>query len=88
MVNEKALVKTKVGYVVSDKMQKTVVVRVDMVKRHPLYKKAVHKSVKFMAHDQFGKAGVGDLVKIVETRPLSKCKRWRVVEIIQKANEI
>jgi small subunit ribosomal protein S17 len=74
----------KVGIVSSDKMMKTVVVRVDRLVKHPIYRKYVKKRKKFMAHDEMG-AAIGDKVKIVETRPLSARKRWRVVEIIQKA---
>lgn len=74
----------KVGIVSSDKMTKTVVVRVDRLVKHPIYRKYVKKRKKFMAHDDLG-AKIGDKVKIVETRPLSARKRWRVVEIIQKA---
>ncbi len=74
----------KVGIVSSDKMTKTVVVRVDRLVKHPIYRKYVKKRKKFMAHDELG-ANIGDKVKIVETRPLSARKRWRVVEIIQKA---
>ncbi|HKP70469.1 MAG TPA: 30S ribosomal protein S17 [Pyrinomonadaceae bacterium] len=74
----------KVGVVASDKMTKTVVVRVDRLVKHPIYRKYVRKRKKFMAHDEMG-AKVGDKVKIVETRPMSAKKRWRVVEIIQKA---
>lgn len=74
----------KIGVVASDKMTKTVTVRVDRLVKHPIYRKYVKKRKKFMAHDDLG-AKVGDKVKIVETRPLSARKRWRVVEIIQKA---
>jgi len=74
----------KVGVVSSDKMTKTVVVRVDRLVKHPVYRKYVKRRKKFMAHDDLG-AKIGDKVKIVETRPLSARKRWRVVEIIQKA---
>ena len=74
----------KVGIVASDKMTKTVVVRVDRLVKHPVYRKYVKRRKKFMAHDELG-AKTGDKVKIVETRPLSARKRWRVVEIIQKA---
>lgn len=74
----------KVGVVASDKMTKTVVVRVDRLVKHPIYRKYVRKRKKFMAHDELG-AKIGDKVRIVETRPLSARKRWRVVEIIQKA---
>jgi len=74
----------KVGIVASDKMTKTVTVRVDRLVKHPVYRKYVKKRKKFMAHDETG-AKIGDKVRIVETRPLSARKRWRVVEIIQKA---
>jgi small subunit ribosomal protein S17 len=74
----------KIGIVASDKMMKTVTVRVDRLVKHPVYRKYVKKRKKFMAHDDLG-AKIGDKVKIVETRPLSARKRWRVVEIIQKA---
>lgn len=75
----------KVGLVTSDKMQKTVVVRVERQVRHPKYRRYIRKRSKFMAHDELG-AHIGDTVKIVETRPLSARKRWRVVEILQKAS--
>lgn len=74
----------KVGVVASDKMTKTVTVRVDRLVKHPIYRKYVRRRKKFMAHDELG-AKVGDKVRIIETRPLSARKRWRVVEIIQKA---
>lgn len=74
----------KVGVVASDKMTKTVVVRVDRLVKHPIYRKYIRKRKKFMAHDELG-AKIGDKVRIIETRPLSARKRWRVVEIIQKA---
>jgi small subunit ribosomal protein S17 len=74
----------KVGLVTSDKMQKTVVVRVERLVRHPKYKRYVRQRSKFMAHDEIG-AHTGDIVRIVETRPLSSHKRWRVIEIVQKA---
>ena len=77
--------KTKVGKVVSDKMDKTVVVAVEDIEQHALYKKAVNKTVKFKAHDENNEAHVGDIVSLMETRPLSKDKRWRVVEIVEKA---
>jgi len=77
--------KVFVGVVVSDKMDKTVVVAVDRLVRHPLYKKVIRKTSKFYAHDEFNECRVGDIVEIMETRPLSKLKRWRVVRIIQRA---
>jgi small subunit ribosomal protein S17 len=76
----------KIGIVASDKMTKTVTVRVDRLVKHPIYRKYVKRRKKFMAHDETG-AGIGDKVRIVETRPLSARKRWRVVEIIQKAEK-
>ena len=76
----------KVGVVSSDKMTKTVVVRVDRVVKHPVYRKYIKRRKKFMAHDETG-ATIGDKVRIVETRPLSAQKRWRVIEIIQKAEK-
>ena len=77
--------KTRVGRVVSDKMDKTVVVAIADNVRHPLYKKIVKRTVKFKAHDEQNACKVGDKVQIMETRPLSKDKRWRVVEILEKA---
>ena len=77
--------KTKVGKVVSDKMEKTIVVAVVDTESHPLYKKSVKKTVKFKAHDENNEAHVGDTVSIMETRPLSKDKRWRLVEILERA---
>ena len=73
------------GKVVSDAMEKTIVVEVSVVKAHPKYKKVVRRSVKFHAHDERSEAKVGDLVKIVETRPLSRTKRWRLVEVLEAA---
>ncbi len=73
------------GTVVSDAMDKTIVVRVDVVKAHPRYKKVVRRSVKFHAHDESSQAKVGDVVRIVETRPLSKTKRWRLAEVVEAA---
>ena len=77
--------KSRRGYVVSDKMDKTIVVRVDAIKAHPKYKKVVRRSVKFHAHDEGNEANVGDVVRIVETRPLSATKHWRLVEIVEVA---
>ncbi len=77
--------KVRVGVVVSDKMDKTVLVRIDRRVRHPLYKKTVARSNKLAAHDETNDAHVGDTVKVMETRPLSKSKRWRVVEIVERA---
>ncbi len=80
--------KTKVGRVVSNRMDKTVIVEVATSKRHPLYKKIIRRMVKFKAHDEHNKCGLGDVVKIVETRPLSRQKRWRVAEIITKGEVV
>ena len=84
-MSERNLRKTRVGTVVSDKMDKTVVVAIQDNVRHPLYKKIIKRTVKFKAHDEENACGVGDKVKIMETRPLSKDKRWRVTEIVEKA---
>ncbi|MEA4869671.1 MAG: 30S ribosomal protein S17 [Christensenella sp.] len=77
--------KTRIGVVVSDKMDKTVVVAIKTKVRHPLYGKMVNRTRKFKAHDEENQCGVGDTVKIMETRPISKDKRWRLVEIVEKA---
>ncbi len=77
--------KTKVGKVISDKMDKTIVVAVEGSVSHPLYKKIIRKTYKLKAHDENNECGIGDRVKVMETRPLSKDKRWRLVEIIEKA---
>ena len=76
--------KTRFGRVVSDKMDKTVVVAVETPRRHPLYRKTIRRAVKYKAHDEKNQCRVGDTVRIVETRPLSKDKRWRVAEIVTK----
>lgn len=78
-------IKTKNGIVVSDSMEKSVVIKVEYLVSHPFYKKRIKKSSKFMAHDEKNVCSIGDKVKIAETRPLSKRKRWRVVEIIEKS---
>ena len=77
--------KTRVGKVVSDKMDKTIVVAVEDHVKHPLYKKIVKRTYKLKAHDEQNECRVGDTVKVMETRPLSKDKRWRLVEIMEKA---
>ncbi len=77
--------KVRVGRVISDKMEKTVVVEFQDLKSHPLYKKVLKHRVRFKAHDESNECKVGDLVRIMETRPISKEKRWRVVEIVEKA---
>ena len=76
--------KTRIGRVVSNKMDKTVVVTVETLRHHPLYKKTIRRAVKFKAHDEKNECKPGDTVKIVETRPLSKDKRWRVAEVMAK----
>ena len=77
--------KTRVGVVVSDMMEKTIVVAIKTKVRHPLYGKMVNRTRKFKAHDEENQCGIGDTVRIMETRPISKDKRWRIVEIIEKA---
>ena len=77
--------KTRTGIVVSDKMDKTIVVAIKTKVRHPLYGKMVNRTRKFKVHDENNECGIGDTVKIMETRPLSKDKRWRLVEIVEKA---
>jgi small subunit ribosomal protein S17 len=77
--------KTRVGKVVSDKMDKTIVVAVEDRVQHPLYKKIIKRTYKLKAHDENNECGIGDRVRVMETRPLSKDKRWRLVEIIEKA---
>ena len=77
--------KTRIGEVVSDKMDKTIVVAIKTKVRHPLYGKMVNRTRKFKGHDENNECGIGDTVKIMETRPLSKDKRWRLVEIVEKA---
>ena len=84
-MEERALRKTRVGIVVSDKMEKTVVVAVRDNVKHPLYKKIVKRTVKFKAHDENNECGIGDTVEIMETRPLSKDKYFRLVRIVEKA---
>ena len=82
---ERNLRKTRVGKVVSDKMDKTIVVAIEDNVKHPLYKKIVKRTYKLKAHDENNECNIGDRVKVMETRPLSKDKRWRLVEIIGKA---
>jgi small subunit ribosomal protein S17 len=83
--NERSLRKTRVGKVVSNKMDKTIVVAIEDSVKHPLYKKIVRRTVKFKAHDENNECSVGDKVLIMETRPISREKCWRLVEIIEKA---
>ena len=77
--------KERVGKVISNKMQKTITVAVDRKVKHPIYGKFVNRTTKFKAHDEQNSAGIGDTVRIMETRPLSKDKRWRLIEIVEKA---
>ena len=84
-MSERRLRKTRVGKVVSDKMDKTVVVAIEDNVMHPLYKKIIKRTVKFKAHDENNTAGIGDKVEIMETRPISKDKRWRLVRVIEQA---
>ncbi|MFM7428627.1 MAG: 30S ribosomal protein S17 [Chryseotalea sp. WA131a] len=83
--NERNLRKDRIGKVTSNKMQKSITVSIDRKVKHPIYGKFMTKTSKFMAHDEKNEAGIGDVVRIMETRPLSKMKRWRLVEIIEKA---
>jgi len=82
---ERNLRKERIGKVVSNKMQKSITIAVHRKVKHPIYGKFVNRTTKFMAHDEKNEAGIGDTVRIMETRPLSKSKRWRLVEIIEKA---
>ena len=81
----RAFRKTRIGTVVSDKMDKTIVVAVEDSYRHPLYKKTMKRTYKLKAHDENNECGIGDTVEVMETRPLSKDKRWRLIRIIEKA---
>ena len=83
--NNRNLRKVRVGKVVSDKMDKSITVSVERRVKHPIYGKFVKKTTKFVAHDEENQCGVGDTVRIMETRPLSKRKRWRLVEVVEKA---
>ncbi|MBQ8175004.1 MAG: 30S ribosomal protein S17 [Clostridia bacterium] len=85
MTETRALRKVRVGKVVSDKMDKTIVVAIEDNVRHPKYGKIIKRTVKISAHDELNQCGIGDKVSVMETRPLSKTKRWRLVEIVEKA---
>ena len=85
MAEARGMRKTRIGVVVSDKMDKTIVVAIRTRVKHPLYGKIMNRTSKIKAHDEENQCGVGDTVKVMETRPLSREKRWRVVEIIEKA---
>ena len=85
MAVERALRKTRVGMVVSDKMDKTIVIAIEDHVKHPTYGKIIKRTIKLHAHDENNECGIGDKVEVMETRPLSKTKRWRLVSIIEKA---
>ena len=85
MIVERNLRKTRTGKVVSNKMQKTIVVAVEDHVKHPLYNKIVKRTYKLKAHDENNECNIGDVVKVMETRPLSKDKRWRLVEVVERA---
>ena len=82
---ERGFRKVRIGEVVSDKMDKTIVVKIEDSVKHPLYKKIIKRSIKLKAHDEMNECGIGDRVEIMETRPLSKDKRWRLTRIVEKA---
>ena len=84
-MSERNLRKTRVGIVVSDKMDKSIVIAIKDNIRHPLYKKIIKRTIKFKAHDENNECGVGDKVEVMETRPISKDKHWRLVRILEKA---
>jgi len=84
-MEERALRKTRVGHVVSDKMDKTIVIAIEDHVKHPVYGKIIKRTVKIHAHDEANECAIGDKVEVMETRPLSKTKRWRLVQIIEKA---
>jgi len=85
METARNLRKERIGKVVSNKMTKSITIAIDRKVKHPIYGKFMNKTTKFMAHDEKNEAGIGDTVRVMETRPLSKSKRWRLVEIIEKA---
>lgn len=85
MTENRAFRKTRIGQVVSDKMDKTIVVAIEDSVQHPLYKKTMKRTYKLKAHDENNTCNIGDTVKVMETRPLSKDKRWRLVEVIERA---
>ena len=82
---QRGIRKTRQGVVVSDKMDKTIVVQVNTLKSHPLYGRTMKRSTRFQAHDENGEAGIGDTVEIMECRPISKNKNWRVLKVVEKA---
>jgi len=88
MSTQQAIEKTKIGTVVSNKMDKSIVVRVERRVQHPLYKKYLTRSTKFMAHDEQNTCNIGDKVKIIETRPISRKKRWRLQEVLERVEKV
>ncbi len=88
MAEERGNRKVRIGTVTSNKMEKTITVLVETVKQHPLYKKTVRTSKKYKAHDEDNEAKIGDVVRIMETRPISKDKRWRLIEIVERAKTL
>jgi small subunit ribosomal protein S17 len=84
-MQERGRRKSRIGIVVSDKMDKSIVVKVERFVKHPLYKKYIRRTAKLVAHDEMNECRVGDKVKLMESRPLSKTKRWRLIEIVEKA---
>lgn len=84
-MSERNLRKTRIGKVVSNKMEKTIVVAIEDKVKHPLYKKIIKRTVKFKAHDENNECNIGDRVEIMETRPISKDKRWRLISVLEKA---
>ena len=88
MSEKQAKRKVKLGTVTSNKMEKTITVRVDTIKQHPLYKKTIKTSKKYKSHDENNEANIGDVVRIMECRPLSKDKRWRLIGIVKKAKTL
>ena len=85
MAEQRTIRKERVGVVVSDKMDKTIVVEIRTRVKHPLYGKIINRTIRFKAHDENNECGIGDTVRVMETRPLSKDKHWRLVEIVEKA---
>ena len=87
-MSKQGIEKTKIGTVVSNKMEKSIVVRVERKVQHPLYKKYIKRSTKFMAHDPENTCNIGDTVKIIETRPMSRRKRWRLLEVLERVEKV
>lgn len=87
-MSNQGIEKTKIGTVVSNKMEKSIVVRVERKVQHPLYKKYIKRTTKFMAHDPENTCNIGDTVKIIETRPMSRRKRWRLLEVLERVEKV